>query len=119
MSYWDGKAPGDVLKKLVLEKTQLPFDDYMDAHMFSDAPFAWPAAGRSIDYIKIMEHGINGIREKIIERISRIDFSVWGDWGKYEYLQASLICCDAVITYAGALCQFSQRKGLEGEKPGP
>ena len=57
-NYWTGKAPGDVLKKMVLEKIPFPFEDYMDAHMFSDAPFAWPAAGRSIEYSRIMEKAL-------------------------------------------------------------
>ena len=115
--YWDGKAPGDILKKLVLEKLQLPFEDYMDAHMFSDAPFAWPAAGRSIDYEKIMEHGINGVRKKIQERISRLDFSTWGDWQKYEFLQACLICCDAVVAFAARHAKLAREKAKEEKNP--
>jgi pyruvate formate-lyase/glycerol dehydratase family glycyl radical enzyme len=101
-NYWRGKAPGDVLKKLVSEYISEQIDDYIDAHIVSDGPFSVPCAGRNADYNKIMKMGVNGIRQQITGELNKLNMSVWGSQPKYEFLQAGLICCDAII-------HFSQR----------
>ncbi len=117
LDYWTGRAPGDVLKRLVLEKLQLPFDDYAEAHMLSDGPFSSAAPGRSTDYHKVMASGLSGIRQKIVEAMSQLDFSDWGDWAKYEFYEASLICCDAVVAFARRYAQLAREKATAEVDP--
>ena len=99
-AYWKDKAPAHVLKKLVMERISEPISDYMEARIFSDVTFQSPCSGRNLDYSKMMEKGINGIRQQITEAINKLDFSSWGQYQKYEFLQAGLICCDAVVYLA-------------------
>ena len=120
VAYWKDKAPGHVLRKLVLGLLPEPITDYNEARVFSDIPFLAPCSGRSLDYSRVMEKGIKGIRQKISEAMEKLDFSQWGDWQKYEFLQAGLICCDAVVRlgerYAELAGELAAREKDENRK---
>jgi pyruvate formate-lyase/glycerol dehydratase family glycyl radical enzyme len=97
LKYWKVHAPGVIARKLVNEKTKTP-----------DVFVMVGLEGGIIDFNKVMENGINGIRKQIEEAIEKLDFSVWGDWQKYEFLQAGLICCDAVVRFAGRYAELAR-----------
>ncbi|MFC1928778.1 glycyl radical protein [Chloroflexota bacterium] len=97
--YWDGQAPGDVLKELVRETVTEQIDDIYEAHLFR-WQFEKPGGGRSIDYDKVINQGINGVLREIREEIESVDLSVRGNWEKYEFLKAGIICCETLINFA-------------------
>jgi pyruvate formate-lyase/glycerol dehydratase family glycyl radical enzyme len=107
LKYWKVHAPGVIAKKLFDEK-EPGLSDYRNANILTLGMGIGGGGGGIIDFNKVMENGINGIRKQIEEAIEKLDFSVWGDWQKYEFLQAGLICCDAVVRFAGRYAELAR-----------
>jgi pyruvate-formate lyase len=62
--FWNGRAPGQILKDLVL--SQLPeLEGYIKANLLNDGPFTTSCVGRCLEYSKILKLGIKGIRGEI------------------------------------------------------
>ncbi|MFC1986907.1 pyruvate formate lyase family protein, partial [Chloroflexota bacterium] len=99
LQYWDGKAPGDMARELVRETVTEQLEDYLASHLFR-WQFLKPPGGRSVDYDKIINRGINGVLREIREEIESVDLSVRGNWEKYEFLKAGIICCETLINFA-------------------
>ncbi|MFC1986892.1 pyruvate formate lyase family protein, partial [Chloroflexota bacterium] len=99
--YWDGKAPGDVIKELVRETVTDLIDDYQDeARLLRWSHFEKPPGVRNIDFAKVINEGLNGVLREIREELESVDLSIRGSWEKYELLKAGIICCEAVIDFA-------------------
>lgn len=115
--YWKVKAPGDIVKKLVLQNISEPVEDYINASIFAEAPFTSSNSGAIPDYNTIMERGLNGIRSHIISEIEKVNLAVWGSIQRLEFLQAGLICCDAVINFAKRYSRLARElAGKETDK---
>jgi pyruvate-formate lyase len=107
--YWKDQAPGEVIKKTLLEAfPNDPILDYIEATLFNAPVFEAANSGSLPDYHRVMAEGINGIRKRITDEIDRLDMSVWGSYPKLEFYQAGLICCDAVIHWAGRYAKLAK-----------
>ncbi|MFC1986814.1 pyruvate formate lyase family protein, partial [Chloroflexota bacterium] len=97
--YWDGRATGEVVRQLVREEVTEQLEDYLETHLFR-WNFQKPPDGRSIDYAKIINQGVNGVLREIREELENANLSIRGSWEKYEFLKAGIICCEALINFA-------------------
>jgi len=97
--FWKGRAPGEVSRKRVQEILGVDVDGLDEAHIVDwNTRFSPPA--RKADYEKVINHGLNGIIKEIREELEKLDPSVWEDYPKWEFLNAGITCCEAVINYA-------------------
>ncbi|MFC1986560.1 glycyl radical protein [Chloroflexota bacterium] len=105
--YWDGRAPGDVLREIVREEVTEQLDDYMETHLFN-WQFERPVSGRNIDFAKVINQGLDGVLREIREELESVDLSIRGSWEKYEFLKAGIICCEAVINFASRYARLAR-----------
>ena len=66
--YWEGKAPGDVIRELAREPVGEQLDDFEEAHIFH-FQFDRGNGGRSPDFAKVINKGLNGVLSEIREEI--------------------------------------------------
>ncbi|MCQ4815784.1 pyruvate formate lyase family protein, partial [Cloacibacillus evryensis] len=60
-------------------------------------------------YEWFIKNGIEGLREKILERKSQLDATVPGDYEKEVYLDALLIVCEGMETLAARYAAEADR----------
>ncbi|MFC2004271.1 pyruvate formate lyase family protein, partial [Chloroflexota bacterium] len=114
--YWGGNGPGDVLKEIVRETVTEQIDDYYEAHLFR-WNFDKPVAGRSLDFTKVINRGLNGVLEEIKEELEKVDLSIRGSWEKYEFLKAGTICCEALINFAHRYASLAKEMAAKEADP--
>ena len=75
----------------------------MEHNMFTPGNYFYNGVGHvTVQYEKVLAIGYEGIRAEAEKRLSECDFGD-GDYArKARFLQAVIISCDAVITYAPA-----------------
>ncbi|MFC1928252.1 pyruvate formate lyase family protein, partial [Chloroflexota bacterium] len=98
--YWDGRATGEVVREMARKEVTEQIDDYEEGHLLTWQLFEKPVSGRSIDFARVIDQGINGVLRGIMEELGNLDLSVRGSWEKYEFLKAGIICCEALINFA-------------------
>ena len=105
--YWKGKSPGEVLTRQVEEIFGEQLDDYRKAHILM-----WhsevSSTTRTIDYEKVINRGLNGVLAEIREELDKLDLSIRGSWQKHQFLKAGIICCEAVINFAGRYARLAR-----------
>ncbi|MFC1986618.1 glycyl radical protein [Chloroflexota bacterium] len=114
--YWDGRGTGDVLKELVRETVTEHVDDYEEARLFS-WKFDKPVGGRSLNFAKLIDKGINGVLGEIREELEKVDLSVRGSWEKYEFLKAGIICCEVLINFASRYASLAREMASKEADP--
>ncbi|MFC1986837.1 pyruvate formate lyase family protein, partial [Chloroflexota bacterium] len=114
--YWVGRGPGDVIRELLRETVTEQIEDYYEAHLFR-WNFDKPVGGRSIDYAKVINQGINGVLGEIREEIENVDLSIRGSWEKYEFLKAGIICCEALINFASRHANLAREMAAKEADP--
>jgi pyruvate formate-lyase/glycerol dehydratase family glycyl radical enzyme len=113
VQYWQGRAPADVVKKVLQEVLPADIDDYEAARLVNWG-LSLPPPARNVDYEKVIKKGLNGvlgeIREEMVKVRARLESTdgggrgaptIWEDWERYAFLKAGMVCCEAVITFAG------------------
>jgi formate C-acetyltransferase len=71
----------------------------------------------SPNYELIIKEGINGIRERIKQKLASLDLSTPGNYDKWIYLNALLITCDGIIELARRYSMLAKRKAEEEKNP--
>ncbi|MFC1986686.1 pyruvate formate lyase family protein, partial [Chloroflexota bacterium] len=105
--YWVGRGPGDIVKEIVQETAAEQIDDYQEAHLLR-WQFDKPVGGRSLDFAKVINLGLNGVLREIREELENVDLSIRGSWEKYEFLKAGVICCEAAINFASRYASLAR-----------
>ncbi|MFC2004556.1 pyruvate formate lyase family protein, partial [Chloroflexota bacterium] len=114
--YWDGRGVGDVVRGVVRETVTEQIDDIIEAHLFK-WQFDKPVGGRSIDFAKVINKGINGVLEEIREELENVDLSIRGSWEKYEFLKSGIICCEALINFASRYASLAREMAKRESDP--
>jgi pyruvate formate-lyase/glycerol dehydratase family glycyl radical enzyme len=116
--YWKGRAPGDVLRKLLSETVPMiaELDDYYDAHIFIIS-YERSTHGKYMEWSKVLRLGFNGVIQEIKDELAEIKFTYKKSLRKYELLNAGIICCEAVITFANRYAQHAKELAKKESEP--
>ncbi|MBI2958171.1 MAG: hypothetical protein HYY32_04935 [Chloroflexi bacterium] len=68
-----------------------------------------PTGARLVDYEKVINKGLNGVIADARRRLQELTFSDERDVERHYFLQAAIICCEAVVTYARRHAELAQQ----------
>jgi len=117
LEYWKGRAPGEVVAELLNKAVGMSAEDvadYEESRVFYFSPTLAPP-GRAVDYGKVINLGLNGVLRELRQELEKLNLSTFGNYPKYEFLNAGIICCEAVIKFANRYAKLA-RELAEKEK---
>jgi pyruvate formate-lyase/glycerol dehydratase family glycyl radical enzyme len=62
----------------------------------------------SVDYEKVLNFGLSGVKEQVDEKIGKLNLSHMRDFEKYQFLRAVNITLEAAIAFAGRYAQLAR-----------
>lgn len=100
--YWKGKTTNELATELMAPEALAA----MDAGVFTVGNYFFNGVGHiSVDYKKVLEVGLKGIREEAQQAIDALDLGDPEAVEKSHFLEAVIISVDAVSCYAKRLAQ--------------
>ena len=100
--YWKGKTTNELATELMFQETK----DAMNAGVFTVGNYYFNGVGHiSVDYKKVLEKGLLGIREEAQEERIKLDIGDPNTILKAHFLEAVMISIDSVILYAERLAE--------------
>ena len=108
--YWKGKTTSELATAYMEPETLIA----MEHNMFTPGNYFYNGVGHvTVQYEKVLAIGYEGIRAEAEKRLSECDFGD-GDYArKARFLQAVIISCDAVITYARRYAKLAREMAAE------
>lgn len=95
--YWKGKTVNELAKSYMLDETL----DAMKANVFTVNNYYFNGVGHiCADYEKVLNIGLNGIIHEANEKLLSLDIKEADFIKKRQFLEAVIISCNAVITFA-------------------
>lgn len=96
-AYWKGKTTSELATAYMEPETLLA----MEHNLFTPGNYFYNGVGHvTVKYWEVLEIGFGGIKEKAEEELAKICLADGDYQKKSRFLQAVMISCDAVITYA-------------------
>lgn len=96
-AYWKGKTTSELATAYMEPETLLA----MEHNLFTPGNYFYNGVGHvTVKYWEVLEIGFVGIKEKAEEELAKICLADGDYQKKSRFLQAVMISCDAVITYA-------------------
>lgn len=90
ISMWKAKIPEDKLK-------------YLETGSIGGAVYALNGhylKHSCVDYVKVLNIGLEGVKQEVLHELEQIDISNPDDFEKMQYLKAMIISLDATMAYA-------------------
>jgi len=116
IDYWQGRSLGE--KREILWREQYGSDvrDALDAKLISEH-LLFPVGRRTLDYEKVLNIGINGIIEEARSELRKIHIGSYEDLPKRYFLQAAIICLEAVIIFAERHAALARELAAKEKSP--
>lgn len=108
--YWKGKTTSELATSYMEEETLVAIEH----NIFTPGNYFYNGVGHvTVQYEKVLAIGYEGIRKSAEEELSRCSLAD-GDYVKRSrFLQAVIISCDAVITYAKRYARLAEEEAQE------
>ncbi|MGX7196557.1 glycyl radical protein [Enterococcus olivae] len=105
--YWKGRTTNEFATELMFPETVTA----MNAGVFTVGNYYFNGIGHiSVDYRKVLEVGLKGIREETLAAFNALDAGDPEAVTKSHFLEAVLISIDAVIEYAHRLAKLASNE---------
>ncbi|GCF93131.1 glycyl radical enzyme [Enterococcus florum] len=102
--YWKGRTTNELATELMFDETK----DAMNAGVFTVGNYYFNGVGHiSVDYGKVLQVGLKGIREEAQAELAALDFGDPEAVTKSHFLEAVTISVDAVVHYANRLANLA------------
>jgi len=101
LSYWIGKTVGARITQLMTPVAMALGKEYMPGTSFMGFGHV------TVDYGKMINKGVKGIKKEIEERVARLDPYDSHDFLKYETYDAMNITLDAIVKFAHRYAKFA------------
>lgn len=106
LRYWDGKTNNEYAASLMPQAVH----DAMNAGVFTVGNYFFNGVGHiCVDYAKVLEKGFNGIIEEAMAEAKKIDITNPNDHKKMQFLNATVIACNAVKNFAQRFANEARR----------
>lgn len=97
--FWKGKTIQEMALKAMPERTREIVG--LENQIFSVGIHLTGSIGHIIaDYEKVLNKGFKGLKQEVLEKLETLDITSPGYGEKYNFYQAELILCDAVVNWA-------------------
>ncbi|MBV4418855.1 glycyl radical protein [Clostridium tyrobutyricum] len=97
--YWRGKTIQDLALNAMPEHLREMVG--LENQIFSVGIHLTGSIGHIIaDYEKVLNKGFKGLKEEVLEKLKTLDITEPGYGEKYDFYQAELILCDAMVDWA-------------------
>ncbi len=96
-AYWKGKTTSELAASYMAPETLKAIDHFM----FTPGNYFYNGVGHlTCKYWEVLEIGFEGIREKAVKELESCNYGDANYAEKHTLLEAMIISCDAVMTYA-------------------
>ncbi|MBE0478184.1 glycyl radical protein [Candidatus Aerophobetes bacterium] len=106
--YWKGKTTEDVALKAIPPDIREIFE-HEHPTFCPDIHLKGSIGHVIVDYEKILNFGVKGMREKLEEKLKNLDLTQPENSDKYHFYQAELIVCDALVDWAERFAQEAKK----------
>ena len=111
--YWEGKTNNELAASLMTKAAK----DAQEAGVFTVGNYFFNGVGHiSVDYAKVLAHGLNGIIAEAETELANTDFSNPDDLKKMHFLRSVIIANKAVIKFAGRFADEAKRLAAKEKK---
>ncbi|WP_440897514.1 glycyl radical protein [Amphibacillus sp. Q70] len=108
--YWGGRTTNELATELMAPETL----DAMQAGVFTVGNYYFNGVGHiSVDYRKVLQVGLKGIREEAQEALQSLDYGDPESISKSHFLEALIISVNAVCKYAKRLADIADQAANE------
>jgi len=115
-AYWKDKAIFEKAKGIFRELWGNRVADSLEARVCS-AALDMPQGGVSLDYAKVLNHGLNGVIEEARERLLKHVIVTNEDLQKRFFWQGVIIACEAVIRFAQRHAELAEEMAARTSDP--
>lgn len=106
-SYWKGKTTSELATSYMEPETLLAIDH----NMFTPGNYFYNGVGHvTVQYEKVLAIGYEGIRAEAEKELAQCDVGDSNYAKKSRFLQAVMISCNAVITYAARYAALAEKE---------
>lgn len=118
VDYWENKCVASRTSELYAHKHpgEARRNDYLKYGVWND--HAATAPGRiSVNYPKVLNKGLNGVIADAEAELGKLSISSWEDTQKKQFLDAVILSCKAVITWANRYAQLAETMAARETNP--
>lgn len=109
-TYWRGRTTNELATELMSSETV----DAMNAGVFTVGNYYFNGVGHiSVDYKKVLEVGLKGIREEAQAELDKLDCGNPDAIHKAHFLEAVILSANAVVTYAHRLAEAAEAEAAK------
>ena len=112
--YWEGHSLQEAWRARMPDELRQLMDN---AVIFADLRAIRGPGELTADYEFVITEGINGIRQRIEEKLASLDIATYDGYEKSIYLNALLIVCDGIVTLAERYAQLAEKMAAEEKDP--
>lgn len=112
--YWKGHTLKDKALAMMTKESRFLYDIGM---IKAEGNITSGDAHIAVDYATVLNKGLKDVKRRAQERYDRLDISNFEDYKKQFFLQAVIIMCDAVVTFAHRFAKLAAEQAATCTDP--